>query len=108
MSVFRFSRLSVFLPIVYKENGRIKCLGIEYNTTKIIFSIYISSYLAKGILDQRTLETVPTIMACNFCSRCQIYPYVHERVPGMGEIYKIKLNNRRTLMVFLLVFEGND
>ena len=62
---------------------------------------FISSYLAKGILDQRTLETVPTIMACNFCFR-------HERVPGMGEIYKIKLNNRGTLVVFLLVFEGND
>ena len=51
MSVFRFIRLSVFLPI-----------GIEYNATKISLFL-ISYYLAKCILDQRTLETVPTIMA---------------------------------------------
>ena len=55
-----------------------------------------------------TLETVPTIMACNFCFHCQIYLYVHERVPGVGEIYKVKLNNRGTVMVFLVIFEENN
>ena len=86
-----------------------KALGtrLEYNATKISLFL-ISNYLAKGILDQMTLETVPTIMACNFCFRCQIYLYVHERVPGVGEIYKVKLNNRGTVMVFLVIFEGND
>ena len=69
---------------------------------------FISSYLAKVILDQRTLEKVPTIMACNFCFRCQIYLYVHEKIPGVGEIYKVKLNNRGAVMVFLVIFEGND